>query len=186
MSKIKIITDESFFPNFKKSIHYISWTPYSTLSVTGYSRMTYVDAIVRSDLPDINPEELYRRIDFLNETGTLYPKVNITIMPSYRQPYSDEEIYRHFNDAMKAQNLYIHADNIIFDMRNYSYISPYTNQPNDKEYIRMIYHNHSSSCILGDKRNTYVIMLNKDAEEVNHLYCEDATNAEVDDLRLIR
>ncbi len=185
MEKIRIITDECFFPDFTKDIHYISWTPFNPLSATNYSQMDYVDAIVRFSAPGVTPEELYRRIDFSNETGTLYPKANITIMPSYRQPYSDDEIYRHFNDAMKVQNQYIHAKNVIFDMRNYSYINPHTKKPDDEEYIKMISNAASlNNRILGQAANIfYVILLPQEAGKLDSFYVEYATDAEVNDLK---
>lgn len=183
MEKIKIITDECFIPDFSKDVHYISWTPFNPLSTTLYSQLDWVDAIVRHSVSGIDPEEFYRIIDFINETGTLYPKANITIMPSYRQPYSDEEIYRHFNDAMNAQNQYIRAKNVIFDMRNYAYINPYTNEPNNEEYIKMIYWNLFLKSVLGQEINAYVIMPKQCAANISSLYAEFATDAEANDLK---
>ena len=159
---IKLITKEDFMPNFQKSIHYISWTPFNPRSVTGYSSMDFVDYIVRQNTGVSNPEYLYREIDSKNETGTLYPKANITIMPSYNQPYEDQEIYKHFNDAMKVQIQYIKADYIIFDMRNYEYISPYRNVPDNLEYMRMIDYNITRINILMNKNTeVYIVCLDK-------------------------
>ena len=94
---IKLIRDEEFVPDLEKSIHYISWTPYHTMSVTDYAQMSWVYEIVRRNLPDIDIEKAFRTIDYSSETGTFFPKANITIMPSYRQPYPDETIYKHFH-----------------------------------------------------------------------------------------
>ena len=140
---IIFINDEFFVPDLNKSIHYISWTPYSEKSDTNYSRQAWTDIIVRRFLPPgIDTTPFYQRIDDANETGTFYPAANITIMPSAGQPYSDEMIYKHFNDAMKAQYELIKAKKLIFDMRGYSYINPHKkNKVDDTEYLDMIYYN---------------------------------------------
>lgn len=43
---IKIIDDIKFMPDMKKSIHYISWTPYHIMSVSDYASLSFVYAIV--------------------------------------------------------------------------------------------------------------------------------------------
>lgn len=77
------------------------------------------------------------RNDFLmtvnraQETGTLYPRVNITLLPSpsasyggmhsdiYNDgDYSREEVILHILDAFKANSEYIKSDKMYFDFRN--------------------------------------------------------------------
>jgi len=65
------------------------------------------------------------------ETGTLYPKINITLLPSpsacygfidsnvYNDgDYSEEEVIAHILDAFKANSEYIKSDKMYFDFRN--------------------------------------------------------------------
>lgn len=63
----------------KKSIHYISWTPCHEMSISGYASLSFVYAITYLNLPDINTDELFRKVDLSDEVCTLYPRVNITI-----------------------------------------------------------------------------------------------------------
>ena len=172
---IKIIDDIKFMPDMKKSIHYISWTPYHIMSVSDYASLSFVYAIVYTNLPDLNTDELFRKVDISGEVCTLYPRVNITIIPSYRAAYSDEEIYRYFHDAMKAQHMYINADNIIFDMRYYSYFNPHTDSYDNLEYLNMLDYN------LKLYKNVYVIYTG------NAKNCfELASKEEIEALRLHR
>ena len=159
---IKLITEETFIPNLSQDIHYISWTPYSGRSTSGYSQMAYVDTVVRKNLNKLNiytkPESFYQQIDEANETGTFYPDINITLMPSAKGVYSDEEIYHHISDAFKAQNKLIHAKTVIFDMRAYSYYDPHTEGYDNAEYLHMIDYLTGRSNHLEDKDvRVYVI-----------------------------
>ena len=65
------------------------------------------------------------------ETGTLYPKINITLLPSpsasylggnvnvYNDgDYSGPEVINHIRDAFKANSEYIKSDKMYFDFRN--------------------------------------------------------------------
>ena len=65
------------------------------------------------------------------ETGTLYPKINITLLPSpsasylggdmsiYNDgDYSEQEIINHIKDAFQANSEYIKSDKMYFDFRN--------------------------------------------------------------------
>lgn len=186
---IKLIIDESFVPDLNKSIHYISWTPYNPMSVTGYSKMSWVYEIARINLPDIDLDKAFQTIDCSNETGSFFPQANITIMPSYRQPYSDEMVYKHFNDAMKAQNQFIHADNIIFDMRSYAYNNPYTNNVDDEEYLYMIEHSLKlmdviSSTTGSNETKVYIILLREYKHKFRYVSFQYADNEETEALKL--
>lgn len=186
---IKLIRDESFVPDLNKSIHYISWTPYNPLSVTGYSKMSWVYAIASRSLPGIDLDKAFQTIDLSNETGTFFPHANITIMPSYGQPYSDEIVYKHFNDAMKTQNQFIHADNILFDMRNYAYINPYTNNVDDEEYLGMIEHCSKSMDFISSmnglkKTEVYIILLREYKNRFRNVFFQYADNEETEALTL--
>ena len=109
-------------------------------------------------------------------------------MPSYRQPYSDVTVYKHFNDAMKAQNQLIHAENVIFDMRYYAYINPYTNAVDDEEYLYMIDQSPTFSSITesitGVKTNVYVILLREYRNRHRHVRFQYANDEEIEALKL--
>lgn len=184
------INDLFFVPDLSKNIHYISWTPYSEKSVTNYNRLAWTDMIVRMNLPSsLDMTQFYQKIDDCNETGTFYPTAPITIMPSRGQPYPDEMIYKHFNDAMKAQYEIIKAKNMIFDMRDYSYINPHRkNRVDDAEYLDMIYFNttvlNDSS---GNPAKVYIIMPKEKLISMYYMSNRDfrgASSAEVDALRI--
>ena len=80
--------------------------------------------------------DIFVKINTTSETATLYPKAPITIMP--QGDFDDKTIYKHFDDALKAQNIYIKAKRVIFDMRNYNYNHPRGNE----EYVDMIIHSY--------------------------------------------
>ena len=108
-------------------------------------------------------------------------------MPSYGQPYSDEMVYKHFNDAMKAQNEFIHAENIIFDMRDYAYINPYTKKVDDEEYLYMIEHcltlmDHFSSVTRLKKSKVYIILLREYHNRFRHVCFQYADHEETEAL----
>lgn len=84
---IKIIDDINFMPDMKKSIHYISWTPYHIMSISDYASLSFVYAIVYTNLPNLNTDRLFREVDMSNEVFTLYPRANITIIPTHRGVY---------------------------------------------------------------------------------------------------
>lgn len=186
---IKLIRDELFVPDLNKSIHYISWTPYNAMSVTGYSQMSWVYEIAKRNLPGIDLDKAFQTIDYSNETGTFFPQANITIMPSYGQPYSDETVCKHFNDAMKAQNQLINAEYIIFDMRSYAYINPHTNNVDDEEYLEMIDNSSTrmevvSSMTKSKKTTVYVILLREHRNKFRHIRFQYANDEEIEALKL--
>ena len=159
-----------FYPDFAKDIHYITWTPKTdqTLlnwSKSGYSSLSYEYAIVQHAL-NITEDELidvFSSVDKKEETCSLFPKSNITIMQNANH-YADEVVYSHFNDAINCQKQYVHAKNVIFDMRYYDYFYPLTGKISNAEYVRMIRSKycvlflHENSGLYDDKENWYIIM----------------------------
>ena len=148
----KIFEGGVFLPDFTQDIHYISWTPYAGTGsggykFTGYTSMAWANYITFSTLgiSEIEAIRYFRKIDANSETGTFYPQANITIMPNCKN-YSDHEIYRHFNDALKCQTSLVRARNVIFDMRNYIYHFPDTGMPSNNEYIYMIKYAYYRRC----------------------------------------
>lgn len=111
---VKIINKENFLPNFDKSVHYISWTPYLQVS---YSQMVYSDAAVRLNIKKIDPEVIYNLVDTIENTQTLHPMINITLIPN-RSGYSDDEEREFIRESIKIQNEKVKSDNLIFDIRS--------------------------------------------------------------------
>lgn len=187
---ITFINDESFIPDLSKNIHYISWTPYSEESITKYSRLAWTDMIVRMYIPpSLDTTQFYQTIDHSDETGTFYPVAKITIMPSCRQPYPDVTIYKHFNDAMKAQYEIIKAGKMIFDMRDYAYLNPHKkNRVDDAEYLDMILYNTTRlNSYSENPAKVYVILPRErlvSRYHMCHMDFRDASKAEVDGLRI--
>ncbi len=75
--------------------------------------------------------DLMMAVNRTKETGSLYPKVNITLLPSpsasyggldsnsYNNgDYSEEEVVIHILDAFKANSQYIKSDTMYFDFRD--------------------------------------------------------------------
>lgn len=146
------------------------------MSVSDYSSMAWVYAIVLKYVPEKTALGLYRTIDRENETGTLYPKVNITIMPSWRA-YSDEIIRHHFDDVIKAQNEYVRAKSIIFDMRNYGYVNN-----NDEMTLSMISRCESLMNFKGNGGQIYVLLSSDRIERVKDIEFEYAGKEETETL----
>ena len=146
MAIIKVIDDEDFFPDLSKDIHYISWTV--------CSRIAFPVVIVWMEIGPVEPLPLFDRIDRSNETLTLYPKHKITLMPG--GSYADEELFRHFRDAVRAQQM-IKARNVIFDMRNAPYWDPHTMTYDNTAYFRMLYWQPSRFDFDEDDVNLYIL-----------------------------
>ncbi len=132
---------------FKDGWHYISWANAHGMTFTGaYIRFTL-------GLNDDSTYHLCEKINRSHETGTLYPKANMTLMPIDSQD-ADEDIYEHFNDALKAQNIYVNAHNIVFDMRHYEYCK------GNGDYVYMIKNAYNLSFSQGQNQNWYVLLSN--------------------------
>jgi hypothetical protein len=117
--------DVNFFEELpKKKIHYVS------VAMPG---LTMASSFI--DAAGFSTEERYALMDSVNqakETGTLYPKANITLLPSPRAKdrmgfnvdvfndgdYSKEEIIYHIKDAFKANKDFIKSETMFFDFRN--------------------------------------------------------------------
>lgn len=160
----KIFLGNGFFPDFTKSIHYVSWTPRAGYlggyKQSGYSSLAWPFAVTchALNIPEEGAITLFREIDRRSETATFCPEANVTLMPNLRS-YNDEEIFKHFNDAMMCQNTLIKVRNVIFDMRNYTYHFPDSGIASNREYVYMIkseYSRHMDSCP-DDEVNYFVI-----------------------------
>ena len=126
----KVYEAGNFLPKITENVHYISWTPFSRISnhyqlshyASHYVSWPY-EVIKRTMyMSDENIVDYFRTVDRESETGTFCPFANITIMPNSRT-YIDREIYAHFGDAVKAQDM-TRARKVIFDMRDYLYFFP--------------------------------------------------------------
>lgn len=138
------ITNDNTFsietPGFY-DMHYISWAQ---------GGLTYpreiISILLNKNRMDVE-HNLFNKINSGDETVCLYPSYNITLMP-YSPHAKDPIIYGHFNDALKAQNLYVKASTLVFDMRSYQFYGENNNQDNC-DYIEMIRHAYNNAKILG-------------------------------------
>ncbi len=121
---LSIYTSECF--QIDPNTHYISWALESGLGFAFYQTMSCLNLDMRRTM------DIFIRINAAGETVSLYPSANITLMPEGE--YDDKTTYRLFNAALRAQNLQIKADVVIFDMRNYCYDVVHGNA----EYLHMI------------------------------------------------
>ena len=177
---IKIIKKETFIPDLSKGIYYISWTPFSNMSRTGYSQMAWVDAVIRRNLnSDLDIENNYLEVDSKSEVGTLYPRLNVTLIPSSRKNCSEQEISKQIEDVLTAQTEYIKAENIIIDMRNHSYVNPQTNKYDNKVFVDLV-NDIFSVCKDLEDTNVFFVFLEK--EEIGGY--EEATYEEINKLEL--
>ena len=109
----------------KKEIHYISYAA-SGLTIPS-SIIEFAGGFSVDDI-----YELMTKVNQERETGTLYPKANISLLPlpSMRSrfglepgdtfndgDYSNEQIVSHILDAFKADTRYIKSNKMYFDFR---------------------------------------------------------------------
>ena len=106
------------------SVHYVS------VSMPGLTvASTYIESAGGFSVDERN--QFMMMVNRAQETGTLYPGVNITLLPSpsasyfggdvnvYNDgDYSESEVINHIKDAFKANSEYIKSDKIYFDFRN--------------------------------------------------------------------
>ena len=179
---IRIITRETFVPDLHKSIHYISWTPANPMSATGYSTLSWPDAIVRSFMPETEVEPIYRAIDQSGRTGTLYPQAGITLMPAMERRYSDEEICRHLNDALLIQNRQVQAQSVIIDLRGCSCFDPRAGRCGRWEYVDMISRSSMLLQPVGDQAPRVYVLTGDSGPQADRY--ERAAPEEVDGLAM--
>ena len=85
-----------------------------------------VDNTLEETEKEISSEQATRLCNVVNEkneTGTLYPKLNITILPltryENREDWDNEDsMKKNINDAFKANSLYIKSKEMIFAFEN--------------------------------------------------------------------
>ena len=106
------------------SVHYISIAmPGLTVASTNIQFAGGFDVDERN--------QFMMMVNRAQETGTLYPRVNITLLPSpsasyfvgdnhiYNDgDYSEQEVINHIRDAFQANSEYIKSDKMYFDFRN--------------------------------------------------------------------
>ncbi len=106
------------------SVHYVS------VAMPGLTvASTYIESTGGFSVNERN--QFMMMVNRAKETGTLYPKINITLLPSPRASYlggdvnvyndgdySELEVINHIKDAFKANSEYIKSDKMYFDFRN--------------------------------------------------------------------
>ena len=107
-------------------IHYVS------VAMPG---LTQVSALIQfaGGFDVMQRNDFMLSVNHAREAGTLYPKINVTLLPSptasysgldsntYNDgDYSEKEVVTHICDAFKANSEYIKSDTMYFDFRNLS------------------------------------------------------------------
>ena len=174
---IKIICAARYYPVVDKKLHYITW------ACQGYAK----DTIVRNCdwLDDAGADRLLADINRENETRTLYPRINITILPNVSEP--EEDIYRHFNAALDTDRRIREEAGTeietVFDMRSYQY-RPYNPRsgpmcfPDERglngnwnpEYVWMIKTKADSILLLQDEKDNNSLCRYHETDETNHRF----------------
>lgn len=85
--------------------------------------LTILSALMRSagGFDDEQVMAFMMTVNRAQETGTLFPGVNITLLPSPSAKeggYSNDEVIAHILDAFEANSLYIKSEKIFFDFRH--------------------------------------------------------------------
>ena len=105
-----------------KQAHYISWAvPGLTFSAF------YCESVAKLNADSY--KQLFLSVNQKNETGTLYPHANITILPiervnyymsniEHHTGYTDDERFNHLKDAFIANRDYIKSPKIYLDIRD--------------------------------------------------------------------
>ena len=104
-----------------KDLHYISFT---------MGGLTFPVAVLRFRyrLEESVVYDLFRSVDILKETGTLYPNHNVTIIPASKNFSAS---IKYLKDAIQAQTEYVKARKVIIDMRSGGHCKP----EDDENYI---------------------------------------------------
>ena len=118
-------TDIDFVSLLKRgSIHYVS------LAIPGLNVVS-TNIMFGGGFDHRERNDFMMRVNLARETGTLYPKVNVTLLPSpwasyggmdantYNEgDYSEAQVIVHIKDAFKANSRYIKSRTMYFDFRN--------------------------------------------------------------------
>jgi len=114
-----------FVPLLKSgSIHYVS------VAMPGFTVVS-ANIMFASGFDHMHRNDFMIAVNHGRETGTLYPKVNITLLPSpsasyggmdsniYNEgDYSEEQVVAHILDAFKANSQHVKSPKMYFDFRN--------------------------------------------------------------------
>lgn len=106
---LKIIVSQKTF-HITKDTHYISWAYESYIGYT----CSYLHKLLGVEFAEAM--SLLHTINEPAETGTFFPRARITLMPW--GDFDDGEFQRHLLDAIRAQNVYVKADSVVFDLRD--------------------------------------------------------------------
>ena len=101
-------------------MHYVSWTPYTPNSMSGYGSMMwqYAVTLFQTGMSEKEMCRTFNLVDSQGETGTFYPKANVTMLPSQkRRCYEQEEIMTQLKDV-KAAHTMMNAKRIYWDFRS--------------------------------------------------------------------
>ena len=93
-----------------RDTHYISWAYESWMGYT----CSYLHEMLGVEFTEAI--SLLHNVNEPAETGTLFPRARITLMPW--GDFDEAVFYRHLLDAIRAQNVYVKARSVVFDLRD--------------------------------------------------------------------
>lgn len=121
---LEIIASKNF-DRVTKDVHYISWAHESWM---GYA-CSYLHKMLGVELSEAM--SMMHNINEPAETGTFFPRARITLMPW--GDFDNKELQDHLLDAIRAQNVYVKARTVVFDLRDRC-----LTEKDCKRYIRKI------------------------------------------------
>lgn len=143
-----------------KEMHYISW---AQIGLT-FPREILAHALNKKWY---EVENQFHLINMKNKTVCFYPEHNITLMPNDGWEI-DEVIYKHFNEALKFQNLHVKARTVVFDMRSYRYFGPNSKYQDAHEYVNMIKNSYRLTKYFGEGEDWWVLPSEDFIDVENH------------------
>lgn len=74
--------------------------------------------LLATKIPDLQLIEFCEKVNVVNESGCLYPKFNLTIVPKVIQSNDKSQLYIILKDVVMANEKYFKTDTIYFDLKS--------------------------------------------------------------------
>ena len=87
------------------------------LACIGINGLSLANVYIAHIGNDSNCQTYCNKVNDENETGTLYPKHKVTLIPQ-DSPQSRSKMMRHLNDCFDANEKYIKSENLYFCLRD--------------------------------------------------------------------
>lgn len=74
--------------------------------------------LIATKIPDSQLRLFCEKVNLVNESGCLYPKFNLTIVPKFIQSNDKSQLYKILKDIVMANETYFMSDSIYFDLKS--------------------------------------------------------------------